>query len=82
MTPKLLSRSNSEEVITCINNCITEVENKTITENPHFQAICNSRGFSLLEVLIGISVFMIGMLGVTALNISSLKSNTFAGHLS
>ena len=42
----------------------------------------DSRGFSLLEVLLGISVFMIGMLGVTALNISSLKSNTFSGNLS
>jgi type II secretory pathway pseudopilin PulG len=40
------------------------------------------RGFSLLEVLLGISVFMIGMLGVTALNISSMKSNTFSGNLS
>ena len=40
------------------------------------------KGFSLLEVLLGISVFMIGMLGVTALNISSLKSNTFSGNLS
>ena len=42
----------------------------------------NSRGFSLLEVLLGITVFMIGMLGVTALNISSLKSSTFAGNTS
>ena len=42
----------------------------------------NSRGFSLLEVLLGVTVFMIGMLGVTALNISSLKSNTFAGNMS
>ena len=42
----------------------------------------NCRGFSLIEVLLGISVFMIGMLGVTALNISSLKSNTFSGNLS
>ena len=47
------------------------------------QRLCtNSRGFSLLEVLLGISVFMIGMLGVTALNISSMKSNTFSGNLS
>ena len=45
-------------------------------------ALKDSRGFSLLEVLLGISVFMIGMLGVTALNISSLKSNTFSGNLS
>ena len=44
--------------------------------------IQDGRGFSLLEVLLGISVFMIGMLGVTALNISSLKSNTFSGNLS
>jgi hypothetical protein len=42
----------------------------------------NCRGFSLIEVLLGISVFMVGMLGVTALNISSLKSNTFSGNLS
>ena len=44
--------------------------------------LANRRGFSLLEVLLGISVFMIGMLGVTALNISSMKSNSFAGNLS
>jgi len=42
----------------------------------------NSSGFSLLEVLMGVTVFMIGMLGVTALNISSLKSNTFSGNMS
>jgi len=47
------------------------------------EKICsNSRGFSLLEVLLGISVFMIGMLGVTALNISSMKSSAFSGNLS
>ena len=42
----------------------------------------SSRGFSLLEVLLGVTVFMIGMLGITALNISSLKSNTYSGNLS
>ena len=42
----------------------------------------NSRGFSLLEILFGMTVFMIGMLGVIALNISSLKSNTFSGNMS
>ena len=42
----------------------------------------NGNGFSLLEVLLGITIFMIGMLGVTALNISSLKSNTFSGNMS
>jgi Tfp pilus assembly protein PilV len=42
----------------------------------------DSRGFSILEVLLGVTIFMIGMLGVTALNISSLKSNTFSGNMS
>lgn len=42
----------------------------------------NGSGFSLLEVLLGVTIFMIGMLGVTALNISSLKSNTFSGNMS
>ena len=42
----------------------------------------NDKGFSLLEVLLGMTVFMIGMLGVTALNISSLKTNTFSGNMS
>ena len=45
-------------------------------------SIADCKGFSLIEVLLGISVFMIGMLGVTALNVSSLKSNTFSGNLS
>ena len=44
--------------------------------------LTNSKGFSILEVLLGITIFMIGMLGVTALNISSLKSNTFSGNMS
>jgi type IV pilus assembly protein PilV len=48
----------------------------------HNRLLADSRGFSLLEVLLGITVFMVGMLGVTALNISSLKSNTFSGNLS
>ena len=43
--------------------------------------INNAKGFSLIEVLLGITIFMIGMLGVTALNISSLKSNTFSGNM-
>lgn len=52
-------------------------------QKKHFKNTLNdSRGFSLLEVLLGVTVFMIGMLGVTALNISSLKSNTFSGNMS
>ena len=48
----------------------------------HNRLPADNRGFSLLEVLLGITVFMVGMLGVTALNISSMKSNTFSGNLS
>ena len=51
-------------------------------QNKMYKMINTSKGFSLLEVLLGITVFMIGMLGVTALNISSLKSNTYSGNLS
>jgi len=39
------------------------------------------KGFSLIEVLLGIAIFMIGMLGVAALQISAVQSNTFAGNL-
>ena len=49
---------------------------------PGLKLIHNSRGFSLLEVLLGVTVFMIGMVGVTALNISSLKSGAFSGNMS
>ena len=49
---------------------------------PGLKLINNSRGFSLLEVLLGVTVFMIGMVGVTALNISSLKSGAFSGNMS
>ena len=51
------------------------------TNEDHRSEFSNSRGFSLLEVLLGVTVFMIGTLGVTALNISSLKSNAFSGNM-
>jgi len=41
MIPKLLSKSNSKEVLSCVNNCLTEVENTAITENLHFKAMCS-----------------------------------------
>jgi len=53
---------------------------KNMNQGKNF--LLKNKGFSLLEVLLGITVFMIGMLGVTALNISSLKTNTFSGNLS
>ncbi|MBU0728194.1 MAG: prepilin-type N-terminal cleavage/methylation domain-containing protein [Proteobacteria bacterium] len=40
------------------------------------------KGFSILEVLLGIAIFMIGMLGVAMLQISSIKGNTFSGNIS
>lgn len=39
------------------------------------------KGFSLVEVLLGIAIFMIGMLGVAALQISSMTGNAFSGNL-
>ena len=41
----------------------------------------NGKGFSLLEVMIGIAIFMVGMLGVAALQISSMNTIAFSGNL-
>ncbi len=38
----------------------------------------NKNGFTILEVLFGIIVFMIGLLGVAALQISAIKGNDFS----
>lgn len=40
------------------------------------------RGFSLLEIMLGIMIFMIGMLGVSALLITTIKANKFSGDVS
>ncbi|MBU0729126.1 MAG: hypothetical protein KKE17_06115 [Proteobacteria bacterium] len=40
-----------------------------------------SKGFSILEVLFGITVFMVGMLGIAALQISSVQGNYFSSNL-
>jgi len=52
------------------------------TRHGFITCLRRDRGFSILEVLIGMSLFMVGLLGVTALQISSLKSSSFAGNLS
>lgn len=39
-------------------------------------------GFSLLEILVGIAIFMVGMIGVAALLVSTVKYNTFSGKMS
>lgn len=42
----------------------------------------NEKGFSLIEVLAGVTIFMFGMLGVVALLTSSVRDNLFSGNLS
>ena len=44
--------------------------------------IKKQNGFSLLEVLIGATIFTYGALGIAALQISSIKGNSFSGNLS
>lgn len=41
----------------------------------------NEKGFSIVEVLLGVAIFMIGMLGIAALQISSIKGNSFSANL-
>lgn len=41
-----------------------------------------NKGFSILEVLIGIAIFMFGMMGIAALQISSINGSSFAANLS
>ncbi len=42
----------------------------------------DKKGFSLLEVLVGVAIFMIGMIGVAALLVSTVKHNAFSGNMS
>ena len=41
-----------------------------------------NKGFSILEVLIGIAIFMFGMMGIAALQISSINGSSFSANLS
>ncbi len=41
----------------------------------------HDKGFSVLEVLLGVSVFAIGLMGVMALHMYSLKGVAFSGNL-
>ncbi|NTV12369.1 MAG: hypothetical protein HGA96_00305 [Desulfobulbaceae bacterium] len=42
----------------------------------------SEKGFSIIEILLGVSVFAIGLMGVLALLMSSVNSNAFASRLS
>ena len=42
----------------------------------------NQNGFTLIEVLIGMTVFAIGILGVAAMQISAIEGNSYSSHLS
>ena len=42
----------------------------------------NQNGFTLIEVLIGMTVFAIGILGVAAMQLSAIKGNSYSSHLS
>ncbi|WDN87650.1 hypothetical protein BuS5_00618 [Desulfosarcina sp. BuS5] len=42
----------------------------------------NQSGFTLIEVLIGMTVFAIGILGVAAMQLSAIKGNSYSSHLS
>lgn len=41
----------------------------------------DEKGFSLIEVLIGATVFSLGMLGIISLQLSSIKSTRFAANM-
>lgn len=41
----------------------------------------NQKGFSILEVLIGTTVFTVGMLAIVSLQLSSIKGGAFSGEM-
>jgi type IV pilus assembly protein PilV len=41
----------------------------------------NEKGFSLVEVMIGLTILSIGLMGIAELMILSIKNNAYANHL-
>ncbi len=39
------------------------------------------QGFSLIEIMLGMAIFMVGMLGVALLQVSAMKNDAFASNL-
>lgn len=55
---------------------------KRITENLYLRKTGRSFGFSLLELLIAMAIFAIGILGIVKLQMQSSYGNTSARHMS
>lgn len=41
----------------------------------------NDKGFTILEVVIGSSIFLIGMLGIAALQMAAIRAEAFSGRM-
>jgi len=50
-------------------------------ENKRARKLKEEKGFSLLEVLVAISVLSIGILAVASMQIGAIQGNSFAGHV-
>ena len=57
--------------------------NQTCTDNKPSdnQRLKKDEGFTLIEVLLAVSIFAIGLLGVAAMQISAIQVNSVANHL-
>lgn len=44
--------------------------------------LSNRKGFSLLEILIGLVVLAIGILGIAGMQVTSIRGTSFSNHLS
>ena len=49
------------------------------SQNPAADIRTKDRGFTLLEILIAISILTVGLLAVASMQISAMRANTFAG---
>ena len=52
---------------------------KNHSQNPAADITTKDRGFTLVEILIAISIFSVGLLAVASMQISAIRGNSFAG---
>ena len=45
----------------------------------HVRKRCNERGFSIIEVMIAISILSIGILALASMQVAAMRGNSFAG---